>query len=281
MHQLDFLDPLGSQLPALEKNILKLRAFQMVLALFYAEELKRQVVSLIQDTERLMNGLKPGSVQERVPKGTKKPVEKALNALLQDGAITDKEKSEIKALVDYRNTIGHRPYELFADLSDNPIMRKICNLGSSRIENFDYGAVERLQYFRRKLNQLYKKHHYPIRLSSNDLMFKGAERAFLAEIESLKRTIRRLLDKRNEDIEAINAQFSLSGTVFEKEEFDPKHPRNKYDNGRLTTRGEEICYRLFDSGRTPIAIAHLMKISLRAARHRYKLWVSAGAKAVR
>jgi len=34
-----FSDPLGSKLPALEQNILKFRAMQMLLVMFYAEEL--------------------------------------------------------------------------------------------------------------------------------------------------------------------------------------------------------------------------------------------------
>jgi hypothetical protein len=49
-----YLDPLGSRLPALEHNILKLRAMQMVLVLFYAEQLKLRVVDLIQGTESRM-----------------------------------------------------------------------------------------------------------------------------------------------------------------------------------------------------------------------------------
>ena len=33
--------PEGTKLPALERNILKFRAFEMMLSLFYAEDLKR------------------------------------------------------------------------------------------------------------------------------------------------------------------------------------------------------------------------------------------------
>lgn len=51
MRQPHFLDPLGSRLPAFERNVLKLRAMQMVLIMFYAEELKRKVLDLIQTTE--------------------------------------------------------------------------------------------------------------------------------------------------------------------------------------------------------------------------------------
>ncbi len=35
-----FTDPLGNELPALERSILLLRGIQMLLVMFYAEELK-------------------------------------------------------------------------------------------------------------------------------------------------------------------------------------------------------------------------------------------------
>lgn len=47
MHKPSFLDPLGSRLPGLEQNILKLRSAQMMLVLFHAEQLKTRVLSLI------------------------------------------------------------------------------------------------------------------------------------------------------------------------------------------------------------------------------------------
>jgi hypothetical protein len=61
--------------------------------------------------------------------------------------------------------------------------------------------------------------------------------------------------------------------------FDPMDPANKYEVGgleKLTKRGVEICYRLFDAGKTRYAVASLMKISFGAATHRYKAWEKAG-----
>jgi hypothetical protein len=84
-----FTDPLGSKLPALEQNILKLRAMEMLLVMFYAEELKRDVLDTIQATDRTTSILHESKTSsERVPKGTKNPVDKALRALVADGAIT-------------------------------------------------------------------------------------------------------------------------------------------------------------------------------------------------
>jgi hypothetical protein len=45
-------NPKGRQLPALEQNILKYRALEMVMILFYAENLNQVVVSSIRATDR-------------------------------------------------------------------------------------------------------------------------------------------------------------------------------------------------------------------------------------
>ena len=104
MHEPSFLDPLGSRLPALEQNLLKLRTTQMVLVLFYAEQLKSKVLSLIQSTDGFL--ARTGR-EERVPKDAKDQVRKCLNALVSDGALSADEKAEIRRLIDYRNVIGH------------------------------------------------------------------------------------------------------------------------------------------------------------------------------
>ena len=60
---------------------------------------------------------------------------------------------------------------------------------------------------------------------------------------------------------------------------DPKDPANKYDVGglqKLTPRGVEVCYRLFDAGKSRYAVAQLMDISFGAATHRYEAWLKAG-----
>lgn len=64
------------------------------------------------------------------------------------------------------------------------------------------------------------------------------------------------------------------------EEFDPSdHAKNKFHVGgldKLTPRGVEICYRLFDAGKTRNAVCTLMEISFGAANHRYNAWLKLG-----
>lgn len=55
-------------------------------------------------------------------------------------------------------------------------------------------------------------------------------------------------------------------------ELDPMDPRNKTSDGKLSERGVEVCYRLFDEGKTRYAVAKAMSISFGAATHRQQAW---------
>jgi DNA-binding NarL/FixJ family response regulator len=58
--------------------------------------------------------------------------------------------------------------------------------------------------------------------------------------------------------------------------FDPKDPRNRGADGKLTPRGVEICYRLMDMGRSNYGVAEAMGISFGAAKHRRGTYDKAG-----
>ncbi|RWK30800.1 hypothetical protein [Mesorhizobium sp.] len=60
------------------------------------------------------------------------------------------------------------------------------------------------------------------------------------------RKVNRLDRDRRRKVKALNAELNLGEGDWD----DPDHPLNRYDNGRLTRRGEEICYRLFDKGKS-------------------------------
>jgi hypothetical protein len=62
-------------------------------------------------------------------------------------------------------------------------------------------------------------------------------------------------------------------------DFDPKDPTNKFEVGgqmKLTPRGIEICYRLFDAGKSRYSVATLMGVSFGAATHRLDAWQKLG-----
>lgn len=262
-----FTDPLGSKLPALERNLLKLRGLEMVLVIFYAEELKRRVIGMVQATDTFCGRA------ERVPKTAKNKTEKALQALVDDGAITIAEKKEIVESIDYRNKIAHHMHELVADLSPEAFARDALFYSPDRFRKYDYDAVERLQAVQRKLDCINSR--YITELSMNALIFQAAEKTFLSEIEKLKTKISALAKVRKAETEALNKQFSLESSELVGEH-DPFHPLNQYDNGRLTQRGVEICYRLFDMGKSPMAVAHMMRMRLSSMTARHRKWKALG-----
>ncbi|MFL6846337.1 MAG: hypothetical protein ACJ8ER_15830 [Allosphingosinicella sp.] len=92
------------------------------------------------------------------------------------------------------------------------------------------------------------------------------------------------LDAISAGIEKLSASLATLRQLLTTEkpndrEFDPKDPKNKYEVGgleKLTPRGVEICYRLFDKGLTRYAVKQAMDISFGAATHRYAAWQKAG-----
>ena len=84
-------------------------------------------------------------------------------------------------------------------------------------------------------------------------------------------------------IESIEDQLKrlrglLQPKLADAASFDPKDPRNKLADGKLTPRGVEICYRLFEGGKTRYGVAHALGISHKAATHRYGAWKKAGGE---
>lgn len=274
-----FTDPLGHRLPALERNLLRLRAMQMTLILFYAEELKRKALNLIQSTDSLRSRLtKDASFKERVPVGSKKAVDKALSALVADGALTAKDKAEIVSLIDYRNLVGHQTHNLFVDLSTASYAKEILYFTPDRAREFDDTAVERFQHFLNLLGNAFRTHHYVSTINMNRLVFESAERALLGDIKQLRRKVKRLYTIRNAGIDDLNGELRLGHSQFYGD-LDPRHPLNHYDDKRLTKRGAEICSRLFDGGFSDMATAHLMGISLVSVRKRRGTWSTSGGPA--
>lgn len=275
MYKRHYLDPLGNHLPALERNIIRLRSLQMVLVLFYAERLRQKLIDLIQTSDRLRASFDNKYV-ERVPKGTKDTLRKCLNALVIDKALTNDEKDEIKRLLDYRNTVAHDLHELTADVTIPRLMRNYIGPSQDKSNIYDYGATDRLRYYLKLLDERQHLHGYIGTLRMHVIMFASTEKTLLADIGGLHAKIERQIADRKVKIHELNKELAINGSTRIEEH--PDHPLNHYNNKRLTKRGEEICYRLFDQGKSPTAVAHLMHISLPAARRRHKMWQAIGGK---
>jgi hypothetical protein len=107
------------------------------------------------------------------------------------------------------------------------------------------------------------------------VQFEAIERALNADLKRMRRRIKRLFAERRDEERHVSKELSLKGTGMDGE-LSPGHPYNQYDSGRLTQRGVEVCYRLFELGKSPLAVAYLMRISLKAAKRRHEMWQAAG-----
>lgn len=277
--------PQGSRLPALEQNILKYRALEMVMILFHIENLKGFVLNSLQITDEFRDKDK-----QRIPNGTKKVYEKAWAALVNDGILTQAESDEVQRLVDYRNDIGHRLHLLTCDLSRSPVAESYLRWGSKAVK-YDNNALKRLKYFRERITRGIQS-KYIVSASFDYLLFEAAEKSYQHELRRLDQKIARQLAIRKEEIHSLNSELSLNDLEL-LGKFDPyheinapteslrtvsllNHPSNKAANGTLTKHGIDICCWLFDHNKSALAVAYLMQISYRSAVNRRRAWEKAG-----
>jgi hypothetical protein len=81
-----------------------------------------------------------------------------------------------------------------------------------------------------------------------------------------------MVDALSAAVGTLEAQFEDTPPIDMLEGIDPKDPRNKRPDGKLTERGIEICFRLFDAGKTRYAVQTEMDISFAAADNRWNQW---------
>jgi hypothetical protein len=204
----------------------------------------------------------------------KNPVDAALTHLVRDEAITAAEKEEIVSIIDFRNFIGHQIENLLSDVGGTWAHRHE-KYRPEGVRKYDGSAVKRLQHFRKRLDGLYRTHHCYSTLSFAPLAFEAAEKTYRLEIKRLQRKIDRLLEIRLAQIRKVNAELDLAGTGLKGDDA-PDMPTMRHwteaTEGRLTKRGVETVYKLFDLGKSPMAVAHLTGLSLSAVRKRQKMW---------
>ncbi|WP_225421448.1 hypothetical protein [Sphingomonas parva] len=271
-----YTDPMRGRLPELERCLVRHRALQMILIIYHAEELKRDVIGGVAAQKRWRRALSddddPLDSEEEV-KGDKK-LKRAFDHLVRDGVLLAAERQHMVKLIQRRNSIAHHLDQVTADLSTDRFVRDWVAYLPNR-QSHDYEALDQLRAARRLLSERMSAKHYVREMDVRSILFEATERALSADIKSLDRRIRKLIRKRREDVARVNAELSLEGTGLTGV-FDPEWPENRYDRGRLTPRGVETCYQLFDIGKSPMAVAHLMGLSLTSARRRRRMWEALG-----
>ncbi len=269
-----YVGPWRGGMRALERNMLVYRALQMMLVIFYAQQLTDEVIGSVQATNRWLDvgPLAKGAFHKTL-KGAPKI---AFRALVDAGVLTAGEAAEMRKLVDFRNRVAHELHSLVADLSEETIAREHIEFSRGYVP-YDYAAVDRLRHFDKLLRERLHKRQFTTVFSFTPMVFRSAERAFLSELKRLRKRIERLRANRIEELAALNSELSLEGSGL-TDEHHPRGPLAHYDNARLTARGVEIVYRLFDLGKSITAVAYLSGLSIRAARKRRTMWAACGGR---
>lgn len=270
--KLHYTDPMGARAPALERCFIRHRALEMLLIVFHAEELKRDVMASVAAQQRWR---REPPIEGATVSGEGKRQKRAFDYLVKDGVLSEAERRHMIDLIGRRNGIAHHLEQVTADLTIDPWAREWIEYMPER-HAYDYGALKQLREARRLLMDRMHAKNYMIEINMRGILFETTERVLTADIKALENRIRRLIRKRRDDIARLNPELSLEGTEL-VDTLHPRWPENRYgERQRLTPRGVETCYRLFDFGKSPLAVAHLMKISLSAARRRRQLWSHAG-----
>lgn len=135
-----------------EADLLKLRAFEMVLVLFYMEDLKKLILAAIEFTDKL-NGvtrLDNGEPKTKEPKESKK-IKLARAVLVSEGVINQAESEELRSLLDYRNTIGHEIHKLTVDVGAYSGLTRRDPKSLKPIPTYDYSAAKRAKQLRQAI----------------------------------------------------------------------------------------------------------------------------------
>jgi hypothetical protein len=215
--------------------------------------------------------------QSHDPREGKKLRQAFIYAVEKD-RFTQSEADELQGLLGYRNDVAHRLHEIMADISRSHWNRERLEFRPSAYKT---DALDRLRSYRESLWK--RARGLVVRSSLNGLKFELAEQVYKEDLSRLETLISMQIEREDRRLKKIYAELNLNATELQGE-LHPQHLLNFYQNGfdggpntgHLTKRGAEICYRLFDLGKSPIAVAYLMGISLQAAKRREKRWKEAG-----
>ncbi len=260
--------PHGKDPTVWEADVLKIRAFEMVLTLFYMEDLRRFIMGSIEATDKLhgVNRLSDG--KPKTKEGKK--LELARAVLVSEDVIDQAESDELKELVDYRNIIGHTIHDLTVDVGAYSDLTRRDPETFKPMPVYDYTAAKRAKVLRQKvMTGMMKK--FMMWSSFDFLAFEAAEKTYVAEIERLKKRVNQGIVKANKMIAETNRVIqTIPESVMESAQ--PGHPRNIKENGALSKRGADCIFQLFGAHATPLAVAYLMRISHRSATHWFTKW---------
>lgn len=307
-------DPRGGRPGAIERNILRYRAAEAALYLFYAEDTRNFLVETVyptsvrsasasakvpSETERLQDVLAPllssalkagtvsfddaGRLRNAIDGYQSKKLKAAIGHAVAIDILRIGEAKELHELLQYRNDLAHRLHDVVADTSR---LEFVTSGFDFRPPKYKADALDRLRALRKLLTERsFQKLIFMVSLHA--FGFELAQKVYEEELKRLDRLISRQIARERASWNRLRPQLDLTGTGLEGD-FHPRHPANhrpgrhiygddwEPETGHLTKRGVEICYRLFDLDRSPMAVAWLMGMTLRSAERRYASWLKAG-----
>lgn len=259
--------PFGLAPTKLEADILKIRAFEMILILFYVEDLKQFII------ENLKSSFPYAPSIPALPQ--KRKMDAARKILVAEGCITQAESDEIFRLMEYRNTVGHKIHALTCDIGAYSELGDFDSETFVPIQKYDYSAAKSTAQLRKSVSTGMSK-KFALSVNFNGLRFEAAERVYLTEIKRLKRKVNTGIDQFNQSIAQTNAIIKkIPPAVFDQAQ--PGHPRHIRNNGTLSESGAGCLFQLYEAGATPLAVSYLMRISVRSANTWLKKWEQAKA----
>jgi hypothetical protein len=172
----------------------------MALFLFYAEDIKQQLVLAVgpEVRKRGKANLKGGKLLEAI-----------CQRLVGENLLSESESAELQDLIEHRNQIAHHIHLLTGDV-ELPGRR----YGFQQYLNlrYDYAALTRLKKWQEVLwRRLEKK--YWIVVSPSPLLFEAAEHAYQRELLSLKRRIDRQIEIRRKKVADKRPNKTLQATA--------------------------------------------------------------------
>lgn len=279
-------DPRGGRPSALERNILRYRAAEATLYLFYAEEVRDFMMANIYphairdpaaspgetSEERRLKGVLGRLLSDAELAGTLSPADaqkvrhanqhdskegkklrKAFGYAVGAGMFTTPEADELVELLNYRNDIAHRIHLVMSDVTRSYWTSEHVAFTAPAYKG---DALDRMRAYK---DSLWKRtRSLMLTLSMDGLLFEHAERTYEEELKRLDRLIQVQIRREQQRLQAISAELDLSGTELVGD-LHPRFPYNHHSNGsdggpdtgHLTKRGIEICYRLYDLGKSP------------------------------
>ncbi|MGB8663623.1 MAG: hypothetical protein WCD24_02520 [Serratia inhibens] len=267
--------PHGRTVTTLEADVLKLRALEMVLVLFYVENLKDFIISSVKVTKRLrkiIDSTKPTTNDKK-----QFSFKEAHELLISEGVITQEESLQLREMIDYRNTIGHEIHRITIDVGAYSNLAEHDLPNGHKIAKYNYSAVQHIQNLRKTVQRKMMENSFCFELSFDTLAFSAAEQTYLKEIKRLKKKVNDGIDNLNVTIEATNEIIhKIPREVMDS--IQPGHPKNTKRNGTFSPEGTKGMFMLYDAKATPLAAAYIMRISYRTASKWYKKWSENQAK---